>query len=117
MSDRLSELRRQRALIQQHADWLDREIAACSGPRPAVPAPVAASKPAVSPPENVALESVVALPDPVQASQQARRGCFLYLFFALVLVGAVLAAIFHFRYGDRPLLFMEHEANQAETKR
>jgi hypothetical protein len=27
MSDRLAELRRQRALLQQHADWLEREIA------------------------------------------------------------------------------------------
>jgi hypothetical protein len=28
MPDRLEELRRQRALVQQHLDWLDREIAA-----------------------------------------------------------------------------------------
>jgi hypothetical protein len=28
MSDRLAELRRQRALVQQHVEWLDREIAA-----------------------------------------------------------------------------------------
>ena len=117
MSDRLSELRRQRALIQQHADWLDREIAACSGPRPAVPAPVAAPQPAINPPENLALESVVSLPDPVQASQQARRGCFIYLILTLVLIGAVLAAIFHFRYGDRPLLFMERDASQTEVGR
>jgi hypothetical protein len=117
MSDRLSELRRQRALIQQHADWLDREIAACSGPRPTVPTPVAAPKPVVSQPESVALESMVSLPDPVQAGQQARRGCFLYLVLALVLIGAALAAIFHFRYGDRPLLFMERDASQAEVGR
>ena len=117
MSDHLSELRRQRALLQQHADWLDREIAACSGSQPAVPSSAAAPKPAVDPSENIALESMASLPDPVQASQQARRGCFLYLILALVLIGAALAAIFHFRYGDRPMLFMEHDASQTETGR
>jgi hypothetical protein len=117
MSDRLSDLRHQRALLQQHTDWLDREIAACSGSQPSVPAPTAATKSDVSPPENVALEPVVPLPDPVQASQQARRGCFLYLILALVLIGAIMAAIFHFRYGDRPLLFMERDASQAEAGR
>jgi len=115
MSDRLSELRRQRALLQQHADWLDREIAACGNTQPA--APVTAPKPVVSPAENIVPESAVSLPDPVQAGQQARRGCFLYLILTLVLIGAVLAAIFHFRYGDRPLLFMERDASQGEVGR
>ncbi len=101
----------------QHADWLDREIAACSGPQSTVPAPVAAPQLAVRPAENIALEPVVALPDPVLASQQARRGCFIYLIIALVLIGAVLAAVFHFRYGDRPLLFMDRDASQAEAGR
>ena len=42
MSERLSDLRRQRALIAEHLSWLDREIAAAGGealPSPAVPLP------------------------------------------------------------------------------
>jgi hypothetical protein len=31
MSDRLPELRRQRALVAEHLAWLDREIAAAGG--------------------------------------------------------------------------------------
>ena len=34
MSDRLHELRRQRALVQEHLAWLDREIAAAPQPHP-----------------------------------------------------------------------------------
>ncbi len=40
MSDRLDELRRQRALQREHLEWLEREIAALEGaaqPRPAEP--------------------------------------------------------------------------------
>lgn len=49
MSDRLAELRRQRALIQEHLAWLEREIAAeTSGARPAT----VMSRP--SPPEILA---------------------------------------------------------------
>lgn len=42
MSDRLAELRRQRALVQQHLAWLDAEIAAAEK----FPAPAVASAPA-----------------------------------------------------------------------
>ncbi|MCX6955254.1 MAG: hypothetical protein NTV51_24130 [Verrucomicrobia bacterium] len=60
MSDRLQELLRQRALLQEHLAWLDREIEAASGraadqptplrlaPRPAFP-PAPASQPPPSP--------------------------------------------------------------------
>jgi hypothetical protein len=49
MSDRLSELLRQRALVQQHLAWLDGEIADASGnqaPSPHAPATFAPPKPA-----------------------------------------------------------------------
>ena len=39
MSDRLRELLRQRALVQEHLSWLDREIAAASPPAPLTPSP------------------------------------------------------------------------------
>lgn len=44
MSDRLPELLRQRALVQEHLAWLDREIAAASG-APLTPPPSALSDP------------------------------------------------------------------------
>jgi hypothetical protein len=53
MPDRLAELRRLRALLAEHAAWLDREIAAAEGARadPTLPAP------AFSPPSPTAPSS------------------------------------------------------------
>ncbi len=45
MSDRLQQLLRQRALLQDHLAWLDREIAEASG-NPGAPAPLGKSAPA-----------------------------------------------------------------------
>jgi hypothetical protein len=45
MSDRLQQLLRQRALLQEHLAWLDREIAEASGGAP-TPAPAATPSPA-----------------------------------------------------------------------
>ena len=98
--ERLSELRRQRALVSQHLEWLDREIAAAESPAPppAAPAPLEISPmPAVILPEYV--------PDPEGARRATKRGCLLYAALALVLFFAVLLAIYFWRYRDRPLLF------------
>lgn len=121
MPDRLTELRRQRALVQEQADWLDREIAACGGAKtPSVTAPgVPAANTAPVPlaptntsamPEATSVDEVIYTPDPAGAIAQARRGCFLYFALALVLLGAALAAFFYLQYRDRPLLFMEKDA-------
>lgn len=115
MSDRLPELRRQRALIQQHLEWLDREIAAAqSGPEPTPPAstvaPAATPTPRPTPtPISTDLPATefAAQPDPASAARQAKQGCFLYLIVALVIFFATIFAIFHFAYGDRPWLFMD----------
>lgn len=49
MSERLTELQRQRALIQNHLSWLDREIAAAQGlPTSPQASPVPISTPALS---------------------------------------------------------------------
>jgi hypothetical protein len=106
MSDRLTELRRQRALIQQHADWLDHEIAGLSG-RPAAPTP-----PPAAPASSVSPDSppVAYTADPVAAVRQVRRGCLLYLVAALALLGAMLLTIYLLHYRDRPLLFMERSS-------
>jgi hypothetical protein len=109
MSERLNELRRQRALLQEHLAWLDREIAAEQGhPPPATaavapPAPLPAPTPA-SPATALASERD---PDAILAryreqtgdlKQNVRRGCFLYFIAAFALVGlAVLALYFYSR--------------------
>ena len=121
MSDRLDDLRRQRALVAEHLAWLDREIAAAqpAAPKPAPPAPVAApavpstrkegfhapAAPATTPPG-------VARSGPTKDDRQAddilsnyrvepnamksdiKKGCFLYFFGALALVALVVAVLY-----------------------
>ncbi len=74
MSDRLNELRRQRALLQEHLAWLDREIAAAEGraARPGPPPAPANAAPAAGP-----LEAAQGLPargspaaDPTQGAEK-----------------------------------------------
>jgi hypothetical protein len=62
--DRLQELRRQRALVQQQLTFLDREIAAASGqaePAGQIPQPVPAAhlQPATSPAESDAVAAII----------------------------------------------------------
>lgn len=110
MPDRLTELRRQRALVRDHLDWLDREIAAAEPTAAQGTAPVAAPPPPpvfvtqdpVAPPATDAYS-----PDPAATQQEVKRGCLLWLVAGFVLFAAILAAIYFFAYGDRPLLFME----------
>jgi len=97
--DRLSELRRQRALVSLHLEWLDREIAAAEPPAtPPAPAPLESG------PRSMGIMPEYA-PDPEGAQRATKRGCLLYAALALVLFFAVLAAIYFWRYRDRPLLF------------
>jgi len=125
MSDRLAELRRQRALLSEHVAWLDREIAAESaktgGTRPASAAPSSETKP----PASATISSISALiaPNPTAASAPAdadailneyrvapdtlktdvRKGCLLYFTLALVLLGAAVALLWlAFRYNAPP---------------
>lgn len=122
MSDRLTDLRRQRAAIQQHLEWLDREIAAAqpgSGAASvaAKPAPVPAAPPATAAaPAPDSVLSDLGQPDPVNAARQAKKGCLLYLAVALVIFSAVILGIFYFAYGDRPWLFMERSEAAAGTQ-
>ncbi len=113
MSDRLNELRRQRALVQQQADWLDREIAACADSQPPPPA-ASALAPVPSAPEptvSLTIEDQIYTPDPAGASAQAKRGCLLYFALAFFLLAVGLFAFFYLRYSDRPLLFMEKDVD------
>jgi len=113
MSDRLDELRRQRALAAEEQARLDREIAAASGePAPAPTPASAAGAPAPQPvnlappvPPQVAaeaeriLEQYRVAPDTLKTD--VKKGCFLYFFAALALVGlAVVAFYFSFHHGQ-----------------
>ncbi len=96
MSDRLTDLQRQRALLQEHLAWLDREIARESGSaadQPASPnadhgfhAPQAgfgaAARPAVMPSAADILASY-SQEKPGNMAKDAKRGCLLYFVFAM----------------------------------
>ncbi|MDO8544157.1 MAG: hypothetical protein Q7S40_27260 [Opitutaceae bacterium] len=90
MSQRLDELRRQRALVQEHLAWLDREIAAAAPQKsavstttisPAAPAPIvtkaeplASTSAAVSSPSvgsGASIPSVLSVPSPTSAGATA----------------------------------------------
>jgi hypothetical protein len=66
MPSRLDELRRQRALLQEHLDWLENEIELSAGAAP-VSAPAAAPPP---PPRPTATRAPVPSP---QAAAEAER--------------------------------------------
>lgn len=98
MSDRLSELQRQRALLQEHLAWLEGEIAQASPAQAATPvSPDRAILPASAPgPTGLQPSSPVTAADHPQETAgamaaDAKRGCMIafaigmVLFFALVL--------------------------------
>ncbi|HEY5550584.1 MAG TPA: hypothetical protein VIK52_01750 [Opitutaceae bacterium] len=111
MDDPTGELRRQRELVAAHLRWLDEQIAHTRGaPSPPPPLPPAASVPLAQPPPSAAMASVptpqvspaldasaalpdIALPeiDPGSIRNEVRRGCFLYVIIASVLLAASVA--------------------------
>lgn len=123
MSDRLAELVRQRALVQEHLAWLNREIAAAaeaaksapaaSGPTtspspsieaaPSPASPPAAFHPAVANASSASEPAVADDPDAIIAryqvapgtvKQDVRKGCLLYFVGAFVLLGVVVAVLY-----------------------
>lgn len=116
MPDRLTELQRQRHLLQEHVAWLDREIAAESAKPGATPAPLPASVQSI-PSESAVLaiaaqrattqlesvlpadaekilEQYASTPRSIQSD--VKRGCFIYFFLAMAFVAAgVIALYFH----------------------
>lgn len=98
MSDRLKELQRQRALIQEQLAWLDREIAATRSASTPNPVSITTSAPPSKSPSlapvsgdaaaaELAAEEIIAeYKTEVQAlTGTVRRGCFLYFALALAL--------------------------------
>lgn len=131
MSDRLAELVRQRALVQEHLAWLNREIAAAAeaakstpapggptagrspvpeaaSPSSSLPADIRPAAPLASPP--IAATARAVDPDeiiaryqvaPTAVKQDVRKGCLLYFAGAFVLLGLVLT-ILYLTIGRRP---------------
>ncbi len=102
MSDRLTELQRQRALLQQHLAWIEREIATeaaqsgapvhLSPPTPtAAPAPTS-SVTAAQPDAEAILSQYRS--EPASLHENVRKGCFLYFALAFLLVGLAVTALY-----------------------
>jgi hypothetical protein len=88
VSDRLEQLRRERRLIAEHLQWLDREIAAEQG---AVPQ-AAQEIPSPDPRQEEADVIARYAPSPQAAAASARRGCLLYAGIVLFVTLASLVA-------------------------
>jgi hypothetical protein len=99
VSDRLDELCRQRALVQQHLDWLDAEIAATAGQKRVIaPATIATGHSPTgtrSPIESIALGESPELgallaaqrSAPANSAADVKRGCFIAFAMLFVLLG------------------------------
>ena len=123
MADRLEELRKQRALVQQHLTWLDHEIAAVTVTRLTLPpfamragtrAPIPG---ATNTPIKVVPAAGMPIPelsefqvDPDDVQGDTRKGCILYAALAFVILVLVLVAIYFLKYRDSPVLFVPERA-------
>ena len=105
--DRLDDLHRQRALVQEHLAWLDREIAADKAarrPAPWPPSPPHASAAPASPSPIAAHADETALVAEAIAKDylvpsaavktDVKKGCFLYFALAFVLLAAGVAGLY-----------------------
>ncbi|MCR6656693.1 MAG: hypothetical protein NVV63_12975 [Opitutus sp.] len=129
--ERLAELQRQRALVQEQLTWLDREIAACQASTASAPAgdavrtashsvPLTATGSAAPRPATVSTRPVLTSPplaplpdlqpDPLAARRDTRRGCFIAFALALAIFFGTLVAIYFWKYRDRPLFRAESAA-------
>jgi hypothetical protein len=133
MGDRLQELLHQKALLNEHAAWLEREIMAerqrTGEPTvpeqiPAIEAPPAETPPSdTQPTDTTSIDTPPAEPlpnppaprstgdtnanaifehyrsNPRSLQQEVKRGCFLYFFGALVLLGLGIAVIYLIYHG------------------
>jgi hypothetical protein len=116
VSDRLSELRRQRALAQEQLAWFDREIARESGQTVIPAAPAASSQPSspvipmaapINPVSDAATahmaDQIIARyqQNPQSAAKDVKKGCYLWFFFGLAVLALCAAAIYAL-YGEPP---------------
>ena len=132
MPDRLDELRKQRALVQQHLTWLDHEIASVTvtrltlppfamrgNTRPPVPG-VGGTNPATprsgttrSPLTGAAIPELADFQvDPDNVHGDTRRGCIIYSAIAFLVLVAICIVIYFVGYRDRPLLIVPTKSDQ-----
>jgi hypothetical protein len=107
VTDRLKDLQRQRALAQEQLAWLEREIARESDPlTPSPPSPVASPQaaavtaPTVTGAQAAAeAEAILAQykSDPSALQKNVKRGCYLYFFAAIGLLGLGVLALYFLR--------------------
>ncbi|HWA08885.1 MAG TPA: hypothetical protein VG838_05390 [Opitutaceae bacterium] len=106
MSSRLDELRRQRALLQGHLAWLDREILAAGADEPApvsksaFPFPLPTPAPRAVPPPADADELLARL----QAEEEKNRpsptktGCWIVFSVVMMALAGVILGLVYFVY-------------------
>lgn len=132
MPDRLDELRKQRALVQQHLTWLDHEIASVTvtrltlppfamrgNTRPPIPGAVG-TNPATprsgttrSPLTGAAIPELAEFQvDPDNVQGDTRRGCIIYSAIAFLVLVAICIVIYFVGYRDRPVLFVPAKSDQ-----
>ena len=105
MSDRLDEYRRQRALLKEHLDWLDRQIAGLEGfpevesRRPVAPPETGTGAPPPmlsSGPSDLDAESILSQYRQPEGTLQseARRGCLFFFSIGLVLTALAVFVLY-----------------------
>lgn len=99
--ERLQELRRQRALVQEHLAWIDHEITAASGGAALPPvAPVPPASPAADSETEALMETYRA--ESRSSLAAARRGCFIVFFAALALFALAVLALYFYTRSHQP---------------
>jgi hypothetical protein len=105
MPSRLDELRRHRALLQEHLAWLDREIAAAAGERPPssaaaglTPVRPAASQPPPSSSQADDLFARLSAEEQKRSAAPSKTGCWLIFSGIILLFCGVVAAVAHYIY-------------------
>jgi len=95
VSDRLEELRRQRALQREHLDWIEREIAALEAAARQEPPAQPPTIPVAPGEDELQAEAILQEYVQPQASIEKRTklGCLLYFAVALALLALGLAAV------------------------
>ncbi len=106
MPDRLEELLRQRALIQEHLAWLEQEITAAkqgsnAPPLPAQAKPLPQSIPTASPSTSQTTTEAEIILGQFQreaslVQTDTRRGCLIFFFIAMALLTLGLAIGYYF---------------------
>jgi hypothetical protein len=104
VSDRADELRRQRDLLREHLDWIERELANELGasrpepqvmPRPVAPQPLPFRPAPVDDRDAEAILAEYRTP-PMSIAARTKFGCVAYFVIGMALLGAAVAAFYFY---------------------